>query len=376
VLTRFDDYPIHQTPEPLAIPASTDRHVYDRYWFNGYADDGSFYFGVGAAVYPNLGIMDCGLSLVIDGVQYAFHASRRAPAEPSELEVGPFRIDIQEPMKFLRVVLDDNETGISAELAWTPRTANFVEGYQRTARTPAARAHMEATRFNQFGRWGGEIRYDGRSLVLDPARTFGTKDRSWGIRPVGDPAPPGAPSTAMPQIFFVWAPLHWPDRCTHGSVFENAAGVPWHWDAMVLPTYDDPSDIPGIEDPATRALGGVEHELSFRPGSRRAQSAVLTLIDEGGKREAIDLEPLLCFRMKGIGYQHPEWGHGRWKGELAMAGESWRCDEADDTAYENQHVQQVVRARSGGDEGIGVLEQIALGPHARYGLTGLLDPPG
>jgi hypothetical protein len=30
MLSRFDDYPIHQTPEPLALPASTDRNVYDR----------------------------------------------------------------------------------------------------------------------------------------------------------------------------------------------------------------------------------------------------------------------------------------------------------------------------------------------------------
>ncbi len=31
MLTRFDEYLIHQTPEPLAHPASTDRNVYDRY---------------------------------------------------------------------------------------------------------------------------------------------------------------------------------------------------------------------------------------------------------------------------------------------------------------------------------------------------------
>ena len=43
MLTKFDDYPIHQTSEPLAIPATTDRHAYDRYWFNGYQDDGAFF---------------------------------------------------------------------------------------------------------------------------------------------------------------------------------------------------------------------------------------------------------------------------------------------------------------------------------------------
>jgi len=35
----------------------------------------------GAALYPNLGILDCGFSIVRDGEQHAFHASRRAPLE-------------------------------------------------------------------------------------------------------------------------------------------------------------------------------------------------------------------------------------------------------------------------------------------------------
>ena len=33
MLTRFDDYPIHQTPEPVAQVATSDRNAYDRYWF-------------------------------------------------------------------------------------------------------------------------------------------------------------------------------------------------------------------------------------------------------------------------------------------------------------------------------------------------------
>ena len=76
MLTKLDDYPIHQTPEPIAHPASNDRNVYDRYWFNGYDEDGEFYFGIGAAVYPNLDILDCGFSVVRDGEQHSFHASR------------------------------------------------------------------------------------------------------------------------------------------------------------------------------------------------------------------------------------------------------------------------------------------------------------
>jgi hypothetical protein len=71
---------------------------------------------------------------------------------------------------------------------------------------------------------------------------------------------------------------------------------------------------------------------------------------------------------------HPTWGHGTWHGELAFEGESWKVDDVDPMAIENQHIQQVVRARSGDRVGLGVLEQISFGPHARYGFRDLLDP--
>jgi hypothetical protein len=88
-----------------------------------------------------------------------------------------------------------------------------------------------------------------------------------------------------------------------------------------------------------------------------------------GERREITLEPLLTFRMKGLGYLHPEWGQGVWKGEQAEAGESWAVDDIDELALENVHVQQVVRARCGSSSGVGVLEQLAIGLHAPSGFT-------
>jgi hypothetical protein len=121
-------------------------------------------------------------------------------------------------------------------------------------------------------------------------------------------------------------------------------------------------------------LATVGHDIDYLPGTRRARAARITLVRRTGEREEIDLEPLICFRMKGIGYSHPEWGHGMWKGELAVGGESWKTDDLDPMALENQHLQQVVRATSGDQVGVGVLEQICIGPHARYGFQSFLDP--
>jgi hypothetical protein len=370
-LSRFDDYCIHQTPEPVAHPASSDRNVYDRYWFNGYADDGDFYFGVALGLYPHLRIMDCGFSIVQAGEQHAFHGSRRAPLDPSESEVGPFRIDVIEPMRRIRVTLAENETGLSCDLLFTARTASVEEGRQTLQRD--GRVFMDATRFAQFGRWEGEVRVAGRTIAIDPAHVLGTKDRSWGIRPVGERDPGGAPPADAPQFFFMWSPIHWDDHCTHFGIFEHADGTPWHRDGAIVPAYARPEEIPGVEDPGLERMVSVEHDITYVPGTRRAAAVRLALIARDGRRREIELEPLLRFQMKGIGYTHLEWGHGIWKGELAIAGESFKSDELDPLAIDNLHIQQVMRARSEGREGIGVLEQIAIGPHAPSGFKEFLD---
>ena len=48
-------------------------------------------------------------------------------------------------------------------------------------------------------------------------------------------------------------------------------------------------------------------------------------------------------------------------------------DDFDPTEFTSIHVQNVVRATMGDRQGIGVVEQIALGPHHPTGLTGFLD---
>jgi hypothetical protein len=83
------------------------------------------------------------------------------------------------------------------------------------------------------------------------------------------------------------------------------------------------------------------------------------------------------FHLHGIGYQHPQWGHGCWRGELATGAESWRIDELDPLAPQHVHCHTICRARlrdAGRErEGFGLLETIAFGPHAPSGFRGLLD---
>ena len=99
-LTWGDDYPIHQTPEPVAY-AGTDRNFYDRYFFNGYApqgDGGDLFFAAAFGVYPHLNIADAAFCVMKDGQQVNLHASRWLKMERMDLSVGPIRIDVGTPL--------------------------------------------------------------------------------------------------------------------------------------------------------------------------------------------------------------------------------------------------------------------------------------
>jgi hypothetical protein len=371
MLNRLDDFPIHQTPEPIAHPATTDRNAYDRTWFNGYAPDGSYYFGIGMAIYPHRGVMDCAFSIVRPGgKQHCFFASRRAPTERTEMDVGPFRIDVIEPMRRTRVVLEENDSGITCDLVFTARTASIEEGRQTL--WSGARRIMDATRFDQFGRWSGVIRYPEGEILVDEAVCLGTKDRSWGVRPVGERDVGGAPPSP-PSVFFLWAPLFWEDHVSHAIFFDGPQGNALVREGFTAPLYPSVDVIPGVEDGKVQHMATARHRVTYVPGTRLAKSCEIDLIDHDGGVRTIRLEPILKFQMKGLGYGHPTWSQGMWQGELATWHEAFDPQTLDPLALENNHVQQIVRATDGVRTGVGVLEQLVIGPYSPAGLTEWFD---
>lgn len=371
MLNKLDDYPIHQTPEPIAHPATSDRNVYDRTWFNGYAKDGSYYFGIGMAIYPHRNVLDCAFSVVQpDSQQHCFFGSRRAPQERTDMQVGPFRIEIIEPLRRTRVILEDNKSGISCDLTFSTRSSPIQEARQ-TLYTGARRT-MDATRFDQFGCWSGVISHPEGEIKVDPTICNGTKDRSWGVRGVGEPETGGAPVT-RDGVFFLWAPLFWDDHITHAIFFDGAQGQPIVREGIVAPLYASEEEVPLEQDSHDERMATAVHRVEYLPGTRLAASAEIDLINLEGKTRTISLEPILKFQMKGLGYFHPEWSQGTWKGELELGGESFDPRQLDMQAPENIHVQQVVRASDGERTGIGVLEQVVVGPYAPAGFTGLVD---
>ena len=69
----------------------------------------------------------------------------------------------------------------------------------------------------------------------------------------------------------------------------------------------------------------------------------------------------------------PEWGHGIWKGEEVVGCEQWKLADLNPLDPRHIHVQELCCARMGEREGIGILEQLVIGPHEPSGFEGLFD---
>ena len=90
------------------------------------------------------------------------------------------------------------------------------------------------------------------------------------------------------------------------------------------------------------------------------------------------MTPRFNFYMSGIGYTHPEWGHGQYKGENALGYDSYDLAAVEENSPMFLHVQAFVTARLAGPDGervgAGVLEQLVIGPHTPSGFKDTLDP--
>ena len=361
MLTKGDDFPLHQSSEPMAF-AGTDRNFYDRYFFNGYSADGSVFFAAAMGFYPQLGIIDGSFCVILNRMQYNLRASRRSGGERLDLQVGPITISIDAPLEKLTLIIAPNDGPLAGELSFTGR--HFPIEEPRFIRRNGTRLFMDYTRLTQNGHWQGWLSVDGERVVLSP-KWAGTRDRSWGIRPIGASEPQPPPEGNFSQFFWSWTPCNFEDAALFFHTNDDAQGTAWNRRAVVI--HDN---------------GGETHfdaprfEIAWQPASRRAESMT---VDIGGGNH-LTLEPQgALFAMSGLGYTHPEWGHGLDHGEgLAVAYDQLSPEER---AWGNplaMHIQQLVRATwvgpNGTKQGMGISEQLFVGPHAPSGLSGLFDP--
>jgi hypothetical protein len=187
------------------------------------------------------------------------------------------------------------------------------------------------------------------------------------VRPVGVPDPQPLAPAQEPSFFWAWSPVHFADRASFFHVCADRRGRPWNTGACVLP------DGAGADD---QRPGHGRLDVDLRPGTRWARRATVTMSSHLDDPPVVyAYEPLAQFQMRGLGYFHPEWAHGRLQGELVVEREDLDLERVDPASPHDWHIQAISRVSAthvdgSVEEGTGILEQLVLGPYDPYGIGG------
>ena len=357
----LDEYPIHQAPASMAHFGTSDRNVYDRCIMQCSDRTGAVQLITGLGVYPALGVIDAYAVLRQGDKQTVVRTSDSLGDDRMLQAVGPIRFDVVEPLRRLRATCDDGH-GLGFELEWTGSSAAQEE--PRHVYRVGDRLILDACRFMQTGLWSGVIRVDGEEIAVTEDGWVGSRDRSWGIRPVGDPEPPGRPVERVGSHWWVWTPLRFEDFSLMVIAQEEHDGNRLMYEAVRL--------FPEQTGKPAEHLGYPEFDITYRSGTRHPEHVTVHL---GTRKSPVTVEidtlggiPLTV----GCGYGgDPDWTHGQWKGAGWVEGATYDLtDPAIAGRIPYAHVDHVARATLDGQTGYGIFEHASIGPHAPTGFPG------
>ena len=365
----LDEHPIHQAPVSMRHMDTSDRNAYDRSYFNAHDRSGEVFLITGLGVYPNLGVIDAYATVGLGERLVSVHASDALGDDRLEQRVGPYRIEVIKPLQQIRVICDAEDHGVGFDLTWSGSFPAIEE--PRHVIRQAGRIIVDAQRFAQVGTWSGTLRVEGEEYAVGADRWVGTRDRSWGIRPIGEPEPPGRTAAEMaPDYGFWWlyAPLRFDEFAIVVILQEDGQGTRSLNEAVRV--------WPADANRAPEQLGWPEVDIRYRSGTRQAEGAVLHLTQRGGKALDVEIDslgfvPLNC----GSGYGNdPDWTHGCWRGRGFVGGTVCVTSEPAVAArVPFAVVDHVARARCDGAEGWGLFEHSTIGKHAPTGFDDFMS---
>ena len=202
----LDEYPVHQTPLPMDRVATSDRNFYDRCYLNLHDQSGDVFMVTGLGVYPNLGVIDAYAAARTGDEIHSVRFSDALGERSLDQQVGGYRIDVAEPLRQLDLHCQSPDGSLDFDLHWTAAFPAVQE--EPHLLLAGRRPILDASRFCQMGRWSGQLKVGDREFTVTPDECGGARDRSWGIRPSGEPDPPGRSADETPQGFWwLYAPL-------------------------------------------------------------------------------------------------------------------------------------------------------------------------
>lgn len=364
-LSQWDDFPVHQAPELVRHPATSDRNFYDRYYFNMHPCSAEWFAVFGFGQYPNLGVVDAFVDVRKGASQHIVRASQPL-GDRRDTSVGPFRVEVIEPLQRLRFVVEPTEHPVAMDVTWEGHIPAVAE--PRQFLRSREKVVFDTQRLAQTGRWSGTLEVDGQAIPVTPDHCWGNRDRSWGIRPVGEPEPGGIREGEL-VLAGMWNyfPMQFEDHAILYVCHQQDDGSRPLVQAERV--WSDPAR--GVEE-----LGPSEHEHRIEPGTRVVRSSLLRFPEADLEIECVSLLP--NFVSVGTGYGiDADWRHGMYHGpDPVVQGLVLDVDEVRGIAQYGI-VDHLASFSYGDQAGFGLLEQGFFGPFHDYGMVdGLVGAPG
>ena len=309
MLTPYDEFPVHQSSRPFSELPVTDLSWDDGYFFGVYSADAETFLFTGLRLSPNSDVVGAYAGVNVAGRQRTLRLSRILRPD-YDMAVGPLRYEVVEPLRHVRLLLDDNDSGLRFAIDWMALAEPYLEAHHLA--TSRGRRTTDQTRYVQCGAPSGWIELDGCRQEVG-AGWFASRDHSWGLytprKPLADPSdylPPPEAGGRQRALRF-WMPfqtdthvgfLHFhEDRHGGGQGLDDVFGTPFEG-------WVDAGD-------ERIALADVDHNLSFMAGTRALAAGTLVLTDErGGKwRQDLELATPPWFPAT-IGYHQGTWRDG------------------------------------------------------------------
>ncbi len=356
----LDEYPIHQTPLPMSRVSSSDRNFYDRCYLNFHDRTGEIFGVTGLGVYPNLGVIDAYAAVRHGDRVWSVRFSDALAERSTDQHVGGYRIDVTEPLHRLHLTCQSPDGSLDFDLNWSGSFPAVQE--EPHLLLAGNRPILDASRFSQLGTWSGQLKVGGTEFAVSDDRWTGARDRSWGIRPVGESEPAGRPpSDSLAGFWWLYMPLRF-ESCSVIVILQESPDG-----------YRTLSTAKRVwPDGRVEQLGWPRVQIRYAPGTRHPQSATVALTDGSGEPVRVHVETLTSLPLHvGAGYSgDPDWSHGRWMGQNWSATSDYDLtDPAVSARIPWGVTDHLVRASMDGEEGWGMFEHASMGRHDPTGFA-------
>ena len=324
-LVNADEFFNHQIVETHASVLQSDPSWAEKVCGMVAARDGSLSIGFGFGKYVNRNVVDAygGVSRGVE--QWTVRASRALDSAVNNIDVGPLRYEVIEPLRQVRVRLDGtNQQPIAFDLLLDGLLPCMLEDREDRRTLTGYRHSANQIRYHQTGVASGWIELQGQRHQVTPEDWVMTRDHSWGLRPgVGAPLTDlqADPVDAVaPRILAIWNPLLFrnPDGSHYGfhQYYLLYAGDGWQHEKVQG----------GFEYPDGRREGlrRILPRLQFNPDNQRllGGEVELTMMDGSQRLLHLQVQGDTGFHL-GAGLYHGLDGrfHGQWRGPLLVEGE-------------------------------------------------------